>query len=107
MSSQQKNIVHTSGNVITNADPSISFTLASLATVPLDPPHNPLATWAANVSRRDNPIPDFLFEFDVAERVTQKKLAQKKPTEKKLAQQKSTKKYPALKESTQKELKAK
>lgn len=86
---------------------AFSFTLASLATVPLDPPHDPLATWAANVSRRDNPIPDFLFEFDAAERATQKKPAQKKSTEKKLAQHKSITKKPALKESTQKKPKAK
>ncbi|KFY00520.1 hypothetical protein O988_03260 [Pseudogymnoascus sp. VKM F-3808] len=107
MLSQGKDIVHMSGKAITNADPSISFTLASLATVPLDPPYDPLATWAANVSRCDNPIPDFLFEFDAAERATQKKPPQKKSSEKKLDQQKSIKKNPALKESTRRKLKAK
>jgi hypothetical protein len=86
---------------------AFSFTLASLATLPLDPPHDPLATWAANVSRRDNPIPDFLFEFDAAERATQKKPAQKKPTEKRLAQEKSIMKKPALKQSTRKKTQAK
>jgi hypothetical protein len=86
---------------------AFSFTLASLATVPLDPPHDPLATWAANVSRCDNPVPDFLFEFDAAERVSQKKPAQNKSTEKKLARQKSIKKNLTLQESTRTKLKAK
>ncbi|OBT93125.1 hypothetical protein VE01_09216 [Pseudogymnoascus verrucosus] len=36
---------------------------AILAAGPLVPPHYPLIEWSTNVSRSDNPVTDFLFEF--------------------------------------------
>jgi hypothetical protein len=67
------------------------FSLASLATATLGPSHDSLAEWAANVSRRDNPISDFLFEFEF-EKPIQKEPAQKKPTQKKSTQKKTAQK---------------
>ncbi|OBT60799.1 hypothetical protein VE03_09892 [Pseudogymnoascus sp. 23342-1-I1] len=86
MSSQQQNTENSGGNASVNAKSIMGFPLASLATTPLGPTYNPLAEWEANVSRRDNPRTDFLFESGGAvENPTQEKRAKKKSTPKKRA----------------------
>ncbi|KFZ01501.1 hypothetical protein V500_00737 [Pseudogymnoascus sp. VKM F-4518 (FW-2643)] len=63
MSPQQQNNGNRGVNTSRNAPSSIAFSLATLAAGPLVPPHYPLIDWLTNVSRRDNPVTDFLFEF--------------------------------------------
>jgi hypothetical protein len=50
---------------------SSRFSLAILAAAPLGPSHYPLVEWSTNISRRDNPLTDFLFEFIPVEKPTQ------------------------------------
>ncbi|KFZ18334.1 hypothetical protein V502_04147 [Pseudogymnoascus sp. VKM F-4520 (FW-2644)] len=98
MSSQQQNIGNTGGNASANAEASTKFSYAALATTPLGPTYNPFAEWEANVSRRDNPMTDFLFESVAVEEPAQTESTQKKSTQKKSTAQKK----PAEKKSTQK-----
>ncbi|KFZ18361.1 hypothetical protein V502_04128 [Pseudogymnoascus sp. VKM F-4520 (FW-2644)] len=103
MPSQQKNNGNRGENVPSNGGPSMGFFYATLATAPLGPTYNSMAEWEANVSRRDNPITDFLFESVAVEEPAQTEFPQKKSTQKKS----TTQKKPAEKKSTQKKPKTK
>ncbi|KFY00743.1 hypothetical protein V490_01231 [Pseudogymnoascus sp. VKM F-3557] len=81
MSSQnQQNTGNPSGNTSSNAGPNAARSL---------PAYDPLAAWATNMSRDDNPFSDCRFEFDALE---MEKLAAKKPAPKKSIRKKSTEK---------------
>ena len=58
---------HPNRQTLTQTTASKLF-LAILAAGPLVPPHYPLVEWSINVSRRDNPVTDFLFEFITVEK---------------------------------------
>ncbi|KFZ05778.1 hypothetical protein V501_08026 [Pseudogymnoascus sp. VKM F-4519 (FW-2642)] len=108
MSPQQQNNRNLGDNASANVGPRMGFSFPTLATTPIGPMYDPLAEWETNVSPRDNPVTDFLFEIVAIENPTMKgtsgiKSTQKTSTEKKSTQKqhaahnKSTEKKPAQK----------
>ncbi|KFX90197.1 hypothetical protein O988_08294 [Pseudogymnoascus sp. VKM F-3808] len=88
-SQKQQNTGNPSGNSSSNSGPSMGFSRADLDAARSLPAYDPLAAWATNMSRDDNPFSDCRFEFDAME---MEKLAVKKPALKKSTQKKDIEK---------------
>ncbi|KFY99120.1 hypothetical protein V500_01453 [Pseudogymnoascus sp. VKM F-4518 (FW-2643)] len=73
MSPQQQNNGNERDQTSYNAGPSMGFSLAILTASPLDPPRYPLVEWLTNISRRENPVTDFLVECIPVQTVSRKR----------------------------------